>query len=68
MTQKTNDVVDIKRDVIIAGDRNRIHIRQNATFDQMELDTFWKRLRWLLTGRVKILIRKEKDYENSDIQ
>lgn len=38
--------------LVIEGDYNKISMKQVLEVDGFALDTFWKRLKWLLTGKV----------------
>ncbi|MBU1349287.1 hypothetical protein KJ781_04440 [Patescibacteria group bacterium] len=44
------------KDLTVSGDYNTIKLKQVLSIDSFDLDTFWKRLRWLFTGRVGTFI------------
>ena len=61
--------------LVIKGDYNTVYLKQFMSIHDTALDTFWKRLVWLITGRLgtymqdpdgslKIVTHKGKNNEN----
>lgn len=49
--------LETSKPITISGNDNKVYIQQNVTFDDMDMGSLWKRIRWLITGKVKILVK-----------
>jgi hypothetical protein len=55
--------------IVIGGDHNTVYVDQIIKMDGVNLDTFWKRLKWLLTGRTAYTIQDNgKGVFNGDFE
>ncbi len=45
--------------VTISGNGNRIYIQQKVSFQDVKLETFLERMKWLFTGKISLKVGKE---------
>lgn len=58
MTRKLKVERDVKT-VVITGDNNNVQLFTVFSIEQLQLNTFKKRLEWLLFGKLSVNIYKE---------
>ena len=61
MENQEKEIIKDVKQLVIEGNNNTIHCYTRFELNQLALDTFWKRLKWLLFGKIGIKIDKDNN-------